>query len=97
MVGKYEFENKQHAKDVVEKLGVDEKGNPTHNHSIVMLGNLILENAITDENGEVIQDAIFSVGYAVDVLWENEPLKEWEQFRIYPTNAKHSFAGVKNK
>lgn len=91
MVGKYEFENEQHALDVIKKL------NENHKHSIVMLGNLVLENAITNESGDVIQDAVFSVGYAVDVLWENEPLNEWEHFKIYPTNAKHSFAGVKNK
>ena len=97
-LGKYEFNNKQEALDKVKGLGVDEEGNPTHNHTVVMLGFLALTQGTYSEEGEVITEPILSEKYAVDVLWnklEKHP-HGWGVLSINVKNPKHSFLGVDN-
>ena len=54
-IGKYKFKDQKTAEAKIKGLGVstDEDGNeyPTHNHSIVKLGNIVLERGNIDNNG----------------------------------------------
>ena len=44
---------------------------PTHKHTIVHLGNIVLEQAVIDEDGEIETEAVLSSDWHVDVLWSN--------------------------
>ena len=72
-IGKYQFDNKEQAQAKIDALGTatDEDGNeyPTHKHTIVHLGNVVLEQAIIDEDGEIETEAVLSEDWHVDVLW----------------------------
>ncbi len=72
-IGKYIFDNKEQAQTKIDALGTatDEDGNeyPTHKHTIVHLGNIVLEQAIIDEDGEIETEAVLSEDWHVDVLW----------------------------
>jgi len=61
-VGKYEFASKQEALEAIKSLGVstDEETNqeyPTHKHSVVDLGNIVLTQGEYDEEGNEVEDA----------------------------------------
>jgi hypothetical protein len=72
-LGKYSFKNKEKAQKRIDALGTatDEDGNeyPTHKNTIVHLGYITLENAVIDEDGEVVTEAVLSTDWHVDVLW----------------------------
>lgn len=72
-IAKYAFDNKDQADSKIEALGVetDENGNtyPTHKHSIVHLGNIVLEEGSYDEDGNEITPPSLSSKYHIDVLW----------------------------
>ena len=72
-IGKYIFDSKEAAFLRIKYLGTetDENGNeyPTHNHSIVHLGNIVLEQAVINEDGDVETEAVLSENWHVDVLW----------------------------
>jgi len=72
-IGKYQFDSREAAQTRINYLGTetDEDGNeyPTHKHSIVHLGNIVLEQAIIDEDGEVETEAVLSEDWHLDVLW----------------------------
>ena len=72
-IGKYIFESKEKAQAKIDALGTatDEDGNeyPTHKHTIVHLGNIVLEQAVIDEDGEIETEAVLSEDWHVDVLW----------------------------
>ena len=74
-IGKYKFDSREQAQIKIDALGIDidEDGNeyPTHKHTVVHLGNITLEQAVIDEDGEIIKDAVVSVEWCVDVLWNN--------------------------
>ena len=57
-IAKYEFLDEAQAESKIEALGVatDEDGNtyPTHKHSIVKLGNIVLTQGTYDEEGNEI-------------------------------------------
>jgi hypothetical protein len=73
-IAKYAFDNKDQADSKIEALGVetDENGNtyPTHKHSIVHLGNIVLEEGSYDEDGNEITPPTLSSKYHIDVLWD---------------------------
>ena len=48
---KYEFPNAEAANNAVAALGIDEEGNPTHNHAIVHLGHIVTTPATYDDDG----------------------------------------------
>jgi len=54
-IGKYEFDSREQAQTKIDALGTatDEDGNeyPTHKHTIVHLGNIVLEQGEYDEEG----------------------------------------------
>ena len=72
-IGKYIFESKEKAQAKIDALGIatDEDGNeyPTHKHTIVHLGNIVLENGEYDKDGNEIVAPILSLDWHVDVLW----------------------------
>jgi hypothetical protein len=74
-IGKYKFNNKEAAETKIKALGtkVDENGNEykTHKHTVVNLGNIILEKAVVNSEGETEQEAVFSDKWHVDCLWIN--------------------------
>ena len=104
-IGKYEFNDKQQAKDKIEDLGVgyDFEGNqyPTHNHTIVELGNIVLQEGEykLNENDEFeeIKSPVLSDKYHIDVVWSD--LKEhpwgWKTYSCdLDTEGMHSFYGI---
>ena len=72
-IAKYEFDSREQAETKINALGTatDEDGNeyPTHKHTIVHLGNIVLEQAVIDEDGKIETEAVLSEYWHVDVLW----------------------------
>ena len=72
-IGKYKFYSKKSAQKKIDALGskTDEDGNKysTHKHTIVHLGNIVLEQAVIDKDGEIETEAVLSDDWHVDVLW----------------------------
>ena len=75
-ISKYEFDDEASALSKIAALphSTDEDGNshPSHKHTIVKLGHIVLEQAEYDEDGEETKAPVLSDKYSVDVLW-NEP------------------------
>ena len=100
-IAKYEFNSKEQAQTKIASLGsaTDEDGNeyPTHNHTIVTLGHIVLESAILDENGDVITEAVLSTGWCIDAIWiglTDHPYG-WKSYDVdLPNEGLHGFAGV---
>lgn len=73
-IAKYEFNSKEQADSKIESLGVitDDEGNtfPSHNHSIVHLGHIVLEQGVYDAEGNEITPPVLSELYHVDVCWD---------------------------
>jgi len=80
---KYAFGSKAAATTKINALGVDEEGNHTHSHSIVHLGNLVEQEAVLNEEGEVTTEAVLSSTYHIDVLWDGEPVSSWDSAMIW--------------
>ena len=80
---KYEFGSQSAATTKINALGVDEEGNPTHSHSIVRLGHIVLTDGEYDEEGEEITAPILSDNYHVDVLWQGEPESSWDSAMVW--------------
>ena len=63
-MAKYEFLNEAQALSKIDALGTqtDEDGNtyPTHKHSIVHLGNIVLEQGTYDEDGNEVTPPVLS-------------------------------------
>jgi len=80
---KYQFGSKGAATTKINALGVDEEGNPTHSHAIVHLGNLVEQEAVLNEEGEVTTEAVLSSTYHIDVLWDGDPVSSWDSSMIW--------------
>lgn len=80
---KYSFGSKGAATTKINALGVDEEGNPTHSHAIVHLGNLVEQEAVVNEEGEVTTEAVLSSTYHIDVLWDGEPVEAWDSAMVW--------------
>ena len=111
-VGKYFFKDLATAEAKIKALGVseDEDGNeyPTHSHSIVKLGHIVLEQPEFDEDGEITKEAVLSEHYHLDVLWDlsdstdedGELIKAdhphgWKSASVdLDSNGVHSFFGI---
>jgi hypothetical protein len=82
-IGKYAFNSKEQAIEKIEGLGVaqDEDGNnyPTHKHTIVELGYEVISEGVINEDGEVVEEAVFGTDYLVDVLWNAEGITTIEE------------------
>ena len=111
-IGKYEFLDKAQADSKIEALGVatDEDGNtyPTHKHSIVHLGHIVLESGTYDEDGNEITPPVLSEKYHIDALWRlSDSIDEngdvvladhpygWKSYSVdLDDNGMHSFMGL---
>ena len=111
-VSKYEFDSQAQAESKIEALGVetDENGNtyPTHKHSIVKLGSIVLEQGTYDEEGNEITPPTLSDKYHVDVLWDLSDSYDdegnvvyadhpygWKTYSVdLDDNGVHSFMGI---
>jgi len=75
-ISKYEFDDEASALSKIAALphSTDEDGNshPSHKHTIVKLGHIVLEQGEYDEEGNETKAPVLSDKYSVDVLW-NEP------------------------
>ena len=80
---KYEFGSQSAATTKINALGVDEEGNPTHSHSIVRLGHIVLTDGEYDEDGNETTAPVLSENYHVDVLWQGEPVAEWDSAMVW--------------
>ena len=80
---KYEFGSQSAATTKINALGVDEEGNPTHSHSIVRLGHIVLEAGEYDEEGNETTAPVLSDNYHVDVLWQGEPVADWDSAVVW--------------
>ena len=100
-ISKYQFDSKEQGISKIASLGsaTDENGNeyPTHNHTIVTLGHIVLEPAVIDEDGVVITEAVLSEGWHLDVLWIGltEHPYGWKSYNVDLTSeGSHGFAGL---
>ena len=96
-LGKYEFNSKEQADSKIEGLGVSEEGSPTHKHTVVRLGNIVVSKATYDEDGNELTPAVHSDKYHVDVLWQDVDSHPygWATYAIDLDNeGAHSFFGV---
>ena len=80
---KYSFGSKGAATTKINALGIDEEGNPTHSHSIVRLGNLVVTEGTYDDEGNELTAPVLADNYSVDVLWDGEPDSSWDASMIW--------------
>ena len=89
---KYEFTNAEAATKAVAALGVDEDGNPTHRHTIAMLGHIVTTAATYDKEGKQLKAAVLAKKYSVDVLWRDGVVADWKANIVWPDPVGvHSF------
>ena len=89
---KYEFPNAEAANNAVTALGIDDEGNPTHRHTIAMLGHIVTTAATYDEEGEELTAAVLADNYSVDVLWRDGVVSDWDANIVWPDPVGvHSF------
>ena len=111
-IAKYEFKNEKTALSKIKLLGVakDEDGNeyPTHKHSIVKLGYIVLERGEYDNEGNETKAPVLSSKYHLDVAWQLEDTYSedgelikaehpygWKSANVdLDSNGVHSFYGV---
>ena len=107
-IGKYEFDSREQAQTKIDALGTatDEDGNeyPTHKHTIVHLGNIVLEQGEYNEEGEEVSAPVLSDKWHIDALWVNLEADEdglidhpygWKSYAIdIEGNGVHSFYGL---
>ena len=110
-ISKYEFDSEEQAKAKINALPhtTDEDGNniPTHKHTIVELGYIVIEQGEYDEDGDQIEAPVLSDKYHVDVLWKDiEEVDEdgnvtidhpfgWKTYSIdLDSEGMHGFMGV---
>jgi DNA polymerase III epsilon subunit-like protein len=82
-ISKYEFDSREQAETKINALGTatDENGNeyPTHKHSIVELGNIVLEQGEYDEEGEETTAPVLSDKWHLDVAWSDSDITTVEE------------------
>ena len=89
---KYEFRSQEEATTKINALGIDEEGNPSHSHSIVRLGHIVTTAGTYDEEGNELTAPVLSDTYSVDVMWDGEPVEDWDAQMIWcPPLGVHSF------
>ena len=100
-IAKYEFDSKEQAETKIKALGVetDENGNeyPTHKHTILQLGNIVLQQGTYDEDGNELTAPVLSDKWLVDVLFKDldDHPYGWKSYAIDSSdNGVHSFLGL---
>ena len=80
---KYSFADEAALDAAIAALGQDEEGNPTHSHDIMKIGHIVETEGTYDEEGNEVTAPVLSSTYAVDVIWEGEPLEAWDAQMIW--------------
>ena len=80
---KYEFGSKAAASAKINALGLDEDSNPTHSHSIVRLGHLVVTEGTYDDDGNELTAPVLATNYSVDVMWDGEPNADWDNQMVW--------------
>ena len=103
-IAKYEFNSKEQAQDKIDALKVEvenENGElelvAQHKHTIVELGNIVLEQGQYDEEGNETVAPVLSDKWHVDVLWQNldDHPYGWKSYSVDITDeGTHSFLGL---
>ena len=107
-IAKYEFDSKEQAETKIKALGTatDENGNeyPTHKHTIVHLGNIVLQQGEYDEDGNETVAPVLSDKWHVDILWKDLEADEdgnidhpygWKSYYVdIDGDGVHSFLGL---
>ncbi len=89
---KYEFTDAASAQSAIDALGLDDDGNPTHRHTIAMLGHIVTTAATYDDDGEELSPAVLAASYSVDVLWRDGIADGWDANIVWPDPVGvHSF------
>ena len=65
-IGKYQFDSKEQVQAKIDTLN-----ETANNHTFVHLGNIVLEQAVLDEDGEIETEAVISEDWHLDVLWSD--------------------------
>ena len=100
-IGKYQFDSREVAESKIKALGTaeDEDGNeyPTHKHTLVHLGHIVLEAGEYDEEGQETKAPVLSAKWHIDALWaddEGHPYG-WKSAAVdLSGNGVHSFFGL---
>lgn len=97
---KYEFTPKQwdSLKGKIQQSSTNFEGEEvvSFTENVVELGFLVITPAVIKDM-KVEKEAILSDKYSVDILWNNEPLKEFSAYEIYPDPCGvHTFAGLES-
>ena len=90
-IGKYEFDSLEQANSKINGLGEE------HNHTIVKLGNIVLEQGEYDEEGNTTKEAVYSLKYSVDAMWigiDKHPYGWGTKAIDIESEGVHGFAGV---
>ncbi len=107
-IAKYALDSKEQAETKINALGTatDENGNeyPTHKHTIVHLGNIVLQQGEYDEEGNETVAPVLSDKWHVDVLWKDLEANEdnvidhpygWKSYYVdIDGDGVHSFLGL---
>ena len=107
-IAKYALDSKEQAETKINALGTatDENGNeyPTHKHTIVHLGNIVLQQGEYDEEGNETVAPVLSDKWHVDVLWKDLEADEdgtidhpygWKSYAVdIDGDGVHSFLGL---
>jgi len=51
--------------------------------SVVEIGHIMITPPVIGEDLEVIENAVLSDKYSVDILWKDEPLESFESYEIW--------------
>ena len=100
-IAKYEFDSKEQAETKINALGTatDENGNeyPTHKHTIVQLGYIVLQKGTYDEDGNELTAPVLSDKWHVDALFKDldDHPYGWKSYSVdIDGNGVHSFLGL---
>lgn len=85
-IAKYEFNSKEQAQEKIDALKVEVENIDgelelvaQHRHTIVELGNIVIEQGEYDEEGNEITAPVLSDKYHVDVLWNGSEIETVEE------------------
>ena len=91
---KYEMASKSAFETLKGNHLVDDEGNLLKGIHVVEVGNIVTTPAILNEEGEVITPAVMTGKWAVDILWEIEPIGAFKAKEKYPKGqVAHTFSG----
>ena len=100
-IAKYEFLDKEQTETKIKSLGTatDENGNeyPTHKHTIVQLGYIVMQQGTYDEDGNELTAPVLSDKWHVDVLWKDldDHPYGWKSYYVdIDGDGVHSFLGL---